>query len=136
MKPENLSEQSIPWDGVKPNHYPERYDILMRCRCIKGAGVAVQPIHPRKRLCIMCYLIREEPNGYQFRDIWHSITTELFALRPEDKMCCCECGKTIMTMRPAHECQKCIETFITYERAFDRFVWLRRNWEKEIRNDE
>jgi len=72
-----------------------------------------------------------ESNGYMFRETWHSFSTELFELSIDDKMRCCS-GKNVMTIERACDCQECIGIFVTYERVVDG---IRRNWEKEIVND-
>jgi len=133
MKPEEAQQIYIPWDGVKPINYPERYAVLLRCFCIKSTSIVyVQPVHPRRRLCVICYLMHEEPNGYESHEEWHSISTRLFGLDARDKICCRECGKILMRLQPAHECQNCIETFMVYEEVFNRFERMRRNWEKRV----
>lgn len=97
----------IPWDCV-PIDFSNKYVLLLQSYCVKGTEIAyVQLVHPRKQLCEMCYVLKKMVSrtlsccarrDTRFRQ-------NLFGMTIDRKKCCCDCGKTLMIIGHAHECE-------------------------------
>ncbi|XP_011858844.1 PREDICTED: uncharacterized protein LOC105556366 [Vollenhovia emeryi] len=126
-----------PVDGVRPHDHPDVYWLLLRSTCliqISDDPIMVSRFFPWHKMCRQCYNARpiRGINSYVEKTQYHSLTSRLYNVPWEEKMCCIRCNAELLHAKRAVSCSQCIETYLDKEddlRARDR---VRMNYESEI----
>jgi hypothetical protein len=113
---ERGQEFSGPWDGVRPDDYPEMYEQLLSYYCIKYR----RPAHHADdhSICRDCFYNLYEHEQEQYTDSKsHYICSNSRRFRASF---CKICDRRLAEMSAAGSCPECIEEYIRFSAA-DRY---------------
>ena len=104
-----ITEFDGPIDGIRPEDYPETYELFLNCICYTSSQRWFYfNTEDTKLLCVSCFNTEcsEVQNRFQRTEGWHTITTfprEIF---------CQNCETILLLETLANECTECIEEWL------------------------